>query len=109
MTVSKPLSVSPDGLRSAMTGIGGSKEDLAGAIEAFKSEVAALGDPFGGDMIGMIIGTAHQVCMDVAAECFDSALGAVDYCTEKLGSMADSYETTENDIIASFAPFQLGG
>lgn len=104
-----PLSVNPDGLRTAKSSINGSKEDLAAAIESFKADVAALGDPFGGDLIGMIVGTAHQVCMDVAAECFDSALGAVDYCTEKLGSMADSYDTTENDIAASFAPFDLGG
>ena len=104
-----PLSVHTDGLRAAKTGISGSKEDLAAAIESFKADVAALGDPFGGDLIGMIVGTAHQVCMDVAAECFDSALAAVDYCTENLGGMADAYEAVEKDIEASFKPFDIGG
>ncbi|MFI0483255.1 hypothetical protein [Actinomadura sp. 9N215] len=63
--------VDPEGIRRSGIGIGSSAQKLKADWEAFRSELAAFGEPWGTDDIGSLIGEMYRAVYEVAAECYN--------------------------------------
>jgi hypothetical protein len=58
--------------------------------------VSGFGEPWGGDEIGMLIGTAHGAVFQAAVECFTDNARELAGHAEGLQRVADNHERTED-------------
>ncbi|MEV4754457.1 hypothetical protein AB0J86_04960 [Micromonospora sp. NPDC049559] len=106
-----PLDVDVDSLRQGADELERAKESVRATFEAFQAMAANYADAFGGDEIGMLLGIAHQACLDAAKECFSTNITELESYAEGLQEMAESFQRTEEAVTASFAKIlgSLGG
>ncbi|MFI0448135.1 WXG100 family type VII secretion target [Actinomadura sp. 6N118] len=88
--------VSPDHVRSSASDLRAVADRLSQAVQSFQGEVTGLGDCWGADDIGMIIGTAHAAVFEGAMECFTTNLDEITGHAETLGVVADNYVQMED-------------
>lgn len=91
------INYDPDELRNASRGLINSALDTDGALAAFKAELAGLGQAFGNDLLGSLIGASYQAILEVAMECLAENLDAIDDYAERLISSADNLNLTDED------------
>ena len=91
------LKVSVPELRQAAQRLRGVAEQFCAAWTSFCTQVSANGDIFGKDDVGGLIGASYQAAHALADDAFISAANALTDFANGLGTMAGSYETTEND------------
>ncbi|HEX5598538.1 MAG TPA: type VII secretion target [Micromonosporaceae bacterium] len=105
------LDVDIDSLRRGAEELERAKEGVRGTFEAFQAALESYAGAFGGDDIGMLLGTAHQACIEAAAECFSTNLVELEDYVDSLHAMADKYQAVEDEAASSFSQLlgSLGG
>ena len=89
------LVVSADSLRGGAEGLRGVADEFASAWSSFSASVEAMGDVFGDDDIGGLIGLSHELAQQIAGEAFGSVTEALSACADGLSSMACAHEDNE--------------
>lgn len=93
------VEVSPDSLEYSGQRLGTVAERFAAALNAFQSEIAGFGRPWGEDDIGQLIGAAHDEVSAFAFECYQGALDEIAAAGADLSGMAQLYTTAEEAIV----------
>ena len=92
-------------LRSAGQGL----TDAAGRVQrewqSLVSTVKGMGDMFGDDMVGSLIGMSYQAAHEMADESYTSAAEQLQYLGEGLNVMAEMYDRTEEANTTSMDQF----
>lgn len=96
------IRVDPEQLRSAASQLAQVADQFGLDVDAFVSELDGYGQPWGGDDIGLLIGTAHDAVLDAALDCFDDNVDTMYDYSDNLLAMADNYDTVEGDNTQSF-------
>ncbi|GAB2843450.1 WXG100 family type VII secretion target [Lentzea nigeriaca] len=102
------FSVHPEEVGGAAKSLQGAGQSLAGAVAQFQSQVAALGDAFGDDDLGSVLGMIYQVASEAAFESFQDNADGLQEIGHTLQEMADHYAETESASMDSFRQM-LGG
>jgi hypothetical protein len=85
-------------LRGSGTGLSDAAERIKTQWETLKSTVEGMGELFGDDMVGSLIGMSYGMAQQMADESFTSAIGELQFFGEGLGVMADAYDANEEGI-----------
>jgi hypothetical protein len=89
------FSVDPDSLRQAGQALRDVGERLGQAWSEFSAQVQGMGDIFGDDDVGSLIGMSYQAAHEIADGAYtDVAEGLADF-GEGLTTMADSFDDIE--------------
>jgi hypothetical protein len=96
------LDVHPPALRQGGTHLTTVAEQLASQWEALRAQTAGMGDIFGDDDVGSLIGMSYQAAEQIAAECLGSVIEGLAGFGDGLGLMADQYDLVEQDNHAQF-------
>jgi uncharacterized protein YukE len=89
-------------LRQSAEDLAGVAQQLAGQWSAFSAQVQSLGDIFGDDTVGGLIGASYQAAHAIADSSFTSVIEAFDGFAGGLARCADTHERTEQDIAGRF-------
>lgn len=89
--------VDPESLRRAAREMQAATDELHANVGQFAQQLSTVGDPWGMDMLGMLIGGGYVAIEKLALTTFDSIVDELDDFAERLGTMADNYDTTEDD------------
>jgi hypothetical protein len=95
----------PESLRTAGRDLTGVADQIDEIWQQFVAQVQGMGDIFGDDMVGGLIGTSHEAAMEVADDCMNSVIDGFADFGDGLLDMADSYEQTESgatDLMKGF-------
>ncbi|MFG1880557.1 type VII secretion target [Micromonospora sp. NPDC049102] len=96
------LQVHPPALRQGGGHLTTVAEQLAAQWEALRARTASMGDIFGDDDVGALIGMSYQAAEEIAAECLGSVVDGLRGFGDGLGVMADQYDLVEQDNDAQF-------
>lgn len=91
--------VDPASLRTASQGVASAAQQLGQQWQALQSTAQGMGDIFGDDMVGGLIGASYGAAVEIATDSFDSALDGFAEISDGLSAMADQYDTTEQDNV----------
>ncbi|MFC6880079.1 MULTISPECIES: WXG100 family type VII secretion target [Actinomadura] len=91
--------IRPDTLRSASSGLKAAGERLSSEWKDLVAKVEGMGQPWGGDDIGMLIGESYNAIQEQADESFTGAAEDMAAYSEKLKAMADNYEKAEEKMV----------
>ncbi|MEV0807440.1 type VII secretion target [Micromonospora sp. NPDC050200] len=107
----EPLDVDIDALRRGADELDRARESVRQAFEAFQAAAGGYAQAFGGDEIGMLLGVAHQACVDGLTECLSTNITELENYAAGLHSMAERYQAVEEDATSSFQSIlgKLGG
>lgn len=100
--MSDELHVDPDTLRRGGAGLSQVATALAGRWKQFATEVQGMGDIFGTDPVGGLIGASHQAAMQTAAKSLGTVAQALADFGAGLSTMADAYDQTEQTNTGHF-------
>ncbi|MEU5788013.1 hypothetical protein ABZ754_09815 [Micromonospora purpureochromogenes] len=105
------LEVDIDALRRGADELAQAKEEVRQAFETFQAALGSYAQAFGGDEIGMLVGVAHQACVDALTECLSTNVAELESYADGLHGMAEKYRAVEEDVTASFRSIlgSLGG
>jgi uncharacterized phage infection (PIP) family protein YhgE len=92
------LDFDPPSLRGAGGELANAADQLNQQWQALLANVKGMGEIFGDDMVGSLIGISYQTAQQMADESFSSAIEELGYYGEGLNVMADNYEQTEQGI-----------
>jgi uncharacterized protein YukE len=87
--------VSPQSLRTASQGVASAAEQLQQQWQSLMSTSQGMGDIFGDDMVGGLIGASYGAAQEIASDSFTSAMDGFSQIAEDLNAMADLYDDTE--------------
>src|SRR5688500_13331164 len=89
------IEIETDNLRRAKALIGNSTQETDAALSGFIAELERLGQPWGDDELGSLIGLSYQGIFEVAMDCFASNLDLIDAYAQRLGDAADDLDDTD--------------
>ncbi|MEV4493649.1 hypothetical protein AB0K04_26465 [Micromonospora coxensis] len=98
----EPLDVDADALARGAEQLAGAKESVRQTFESFQAAVGAYEQAFGGDEIGMLLGVAHQACVEALAECLSTNITELENYAEGLRAMAEGYRAVEDGVTDAF-------
>lgn len=87
--------VQPESLRTASKGVAAAASQLSQQWQSLVSTAQGMGDIFGDDMVGGLIGGSYSAAQEIAGKSFTTALQGFAQISDGLNSMADMYDTTE--------------
>jgi hypothetical protein len=90
-----PVDVDPNSLRQIAQQLTGVTQDTDGVLKQFQSIIDGIGDCWGDDDLGSIIGMIYQGAMALVINCFMSNLDTMDQYVERLGMAANIYEEAD--------------
>ncbi|WP_435208530.1 hypothetical protein [Micromonospora sp. bgisy143] len=96
------LQVHPPALRQGGGHLNEVADQIAAQWEALRAQAASMGDIFGDDDVGGLIGMSYQVAEEIAAECLGSVIDGLRGFGDGLTLMADQYDVVEQDNDAQF-------
>ncbi|MFK3983458.1 hypothetical protein ACI2K4_24120 [Micromonospora sp. NPDC050397] len=102
----RPLDVDPGSLRSAAAVLAEAVDALDQLAVDFETRLAGLGEPWGTDEIGSLIGRCYLPAVDAAVACLDANAAELDRYGENLARMADSYDQTDDSGRLGFDALQ---
>ncbi|KAB2347847.1 WXG100 family type VII secretion target [Actinomadura rudentiformis] len=91
--------IQPQTLRTAASGLTDAGDRLSQEWSSLLSTVQGMGAPWGGDDIGMLIGTSYTAIQEQANESFTGAAEDMTAFAEKLTAVADNYEKAEQQMV----------
>ncbi|GAA2711902.1 WXG100 family type VII secretion target [Actinoplanes palleronii] len=100
--MSTGVEVDLDALRRAGEQLARAAERLDREWAGFSSQVQSMGDIFGDDAVGGLIGASYQAAHQIADECFVSVAESFDDFGVGLEESADSHEANEREIADRF-------
>lgn len=89
--------VEPALLRSGGDEVIGAAQRFIGRLESFESQMQGYGEPWGGDDIGFLIGTAYTAVSEWVLDCIGVAAEEIGAAGSDLTGMADGYEQVEEE------------
>jgi len=89
------VDVRPESLRRAAQELLGVAEDTDGTLQRFQGEIEGLGQPWGNDDLGSMIGAVYEAALAMVMNCFVTNLDTVDGYSERLDLAAGDYEGTD--------------
>lgn len=95
--------VHPPALQQGGSELAAVAEQVSAQWEALRARTAAMGDIFGDDDVGGLIGMSYQVAEEIAGECLRSVVEGLRGFGAGLGVMAERYELAEQDNLANFS------
>jgi len=93
--MSLPTDVDPNSLRQIAQQLTGVAQDTDGVLKQFQSIIDGIGDCWGDDDLGSMIGMIYQGAMALVLNCFTSNLDTMDQYVERLGMAANIYEEAD--------------
>lgn len=99
--------IDPQALRQAASALDAAGERLASEWSALVGTVQGMGEPWGGDDIGMLIGISYQAVQGVADESFTSAAEDLSGFADKLTTVADNHERNERETAADITSISV--
>ncbi|MEU1588033.1 hypothetical protein [Micromonospora sp. NPDC005710] len=87
--------VRPEALRAGGEQVIGAAERFTGQLESFEAQMAAYGEPWGGDDIGSLIGVVYSGVSAWVLDCIGVAAEEIGAAGSDLTAMAESYESVE--------------
>lgn len=90
-----PTDVDPNSLRQVAQQLTGIAQDADGTLQMFQNLADSLGDCWGDDDLGQIIGVIYQGAMALVINCFMSNLDVMDQYSDRLGIAANIYEDAD--------------
>lgn len=108
---SQRISVDPEGIRRAGTGMTSAGETINQEVTRFQGELASFGEPWGNDDIGSLIGTVYGVISDLAFETYAGNADAVREIGALTQRMGQNYAENESGIESGINAYKqsLGG
>jgi hypothetical protein len=94
------FTVDPESLRGSAGSLDQVVDRLADALAEFEGTVQALGEPWGADDIGTLIGELYHGIHDLAMGCFEGNGEVLGQFAEGLHTMADTFDEVEQEIDA---------
>ncbi|WP_433119998.1 WXG100 family type VII secretion target [Micromonospora sp. CA-246542] len=92
--------VDPESLRGSAESLDQVVDRLADALSEFESTVQSLGEPWGSDDIGTLIGELYTGIHDLAMSCFEGNGEVLGQFAQGLHTMADTFEEVDQEIDA---------
>jgi uncharacterized protein YukE len=89
-------------LRQSGQGLSETADRLLSEWQRLQADVQGMGDPFGDDMVGGLIGASYSAAQEAAGETYQSAAGHLQDFGAGLGTMADLYDETEQANTTGF-------
>ncbi|MFD9701373.1 WXG100 family type VII secretion target [Lentzea sp. NPDC059081] len=102
------FTVDPEEVGRAAGNLQGAGQALAGAVDQFQSQAAALADAFGDDDLGSVLGMIYEVASEAAFESFQDNADGLQEIGHTLREMAEHYAEVESASLESFQQV-LGG
>ena len=96
------ISHDPAVVRTAAHDVGAVGAQLSNAWAAFSGRVAAMGDIFGDDPVGGLIGASYRAAHAIAERSFSSVSQALHGFAAGLTTTADRYAQREQDVCDRF-------
>jgi hypothetical protein len=96
------LQVDPATLRQGGQGVLDVAERVAGAWRDFVTKARGMGDIFGDDPVGGLIGASYGAAQQVADDSLNSVVNGLSNAGRGLLRMADSYDQTEQTNLGHF-------
>ncbi|MFC4068829.1 hypothetical protein [Actinoplanes subglobosus] len=93
--MSGPLDTDPETVSAGADQLLAATGNVRAVFERFSSEVTAHAEAFGGDDIGMLLGIAHQACLDAVAECMTTNIIDLEDYSASLHQMAENLRAAE--------------
>ncbi|RKR88168.1 hypothetical protein BDK92_2476 [Micromonospora pisi] len=78
-------------------------EELDGAWARFSGQVQAMGDIFGDDDVGGLIGIGYHAAHEIAGDSYLSVVDGLYSFSAGLSDMADNYDSVEADNTGLFS------
>ena len=101
----RPLDVEPDQVRSAGDGVRRAAEQLEQHWQRLRATADGMGDIFGGDDVGGLIGMSYQAAQQVAERSVTSVVTALTGFGDGLTDMGVAYVEVEERNAALFHQF----
>jgi uncharacterized protein YukE len=99
------VNVTTDVLRQAAGGLKGIGDELDQELKSLENELASLGDAWGDDDIGKLIGEAYKEVVHYAFDCLREVLHEILDSSKDLTDMANRYDEAERAISEGFNAF----
>jgi hypothetical protein len=90
-----PVEVDPNSLRQVAQQLTGIAQDVDSTLKSFQSMIDSLGDCWGDDDLGQMIGMIIQGATALVLNCFTSNLNTMDQYSDRLGIAAKVYEEAD--------------
>lgn len=98
----RPLEVEPDQLRSAAIGVRQAGERLEQQWQRLRATADGMGDIFGGDEVGGLIGASYRSAEQIAERSITSVATALTGFGDGLADMGNAYDAVEERNAALF-------
>jgi uncharacterized protein YukE len=100
------FSVDVTALRRAAAEMQAAADQLDDVVGQFAQGLGGVGDPWGTDTLGTLIGGGYVAIEGLALQTYDSVVAAFDDAAEGLTAMADNYAATEEGISSGFTSLE---
>lgn len=100
--MSGAIQISPDSLRDVAGLLNQVGQQLDQLLTRLEQEIMSMGQPWGNDEIGQLIGVAFEEVVSFAFECLRGVLDEILQSGTDLIAMADRYEAAEQSFIDNF-------
>lgn len=87
--------VDPDVIDRASAAMGDAADQFDSALTQFVSTLSGVGDPWGQDTLGTLIGGGYVAVEQLAVETWSSVVDGLDEFADGLESMAGQYRSNE--------------
>ena len=89
------ISVDPDAIDRAAADLQSAADQLDQLLDRFTAQLSGVGDPWGTDMLGQLIGGGYVAIEGLALKTYESVVTSFDDDAEALGDMAGSFRQVE--------------
>lgn len=96
------VKVDADSLRDSASKIGLTVDRFDKMVEGFQSRLAACGEPYGDDELGMAIRDVCESVRDSALSCYATNTDGLDGVCTVLSVTADAYEDNAKEALETF-------
>jgi uncharacterized protein YukE len=96
------FSVNSESLRRSAQNLRSATDELLSHLDTFTAVLNEVGDPWGFDTLGMLIGGGYAAAERLGLETFDSIVDSLDDYADRLDMMADSYDSADADSTDRF-------
>ena len=94
--------IDPGVLRAAGKGVADAAQSLSDKWQALMASSDGMGDIFGDDMVGGLIGASYMAATDIADDSFSSTVDGYWQVVDGLDAMAEMYDDTEQENAETF-------
>jgi hypothetical protein len=89
------LAIDPDSIDRAADDLQSVADRLDQLLDQFAGQLNGVGDPWGTDMLGMLIGGGYVAIESLALKTYESVVASFDNDAEALAGMAESFREVE--------------